>query len=153
MRPMRTDHARRRGARATIVEWITSRTGIIERKRMAKMATRGFIVVATLSMLVGPAAAQDQPKIAPPTVAPQFHGRYQIVISPFSERNTYLLDTETGAVWQLQVFNSLNGEPLVWNLMPRVSSDDDMARVVSQFGKKPGAKTTQPTSISPEPRQ
>jgi hypothetical protein len=151
MRPMRTDNARRRRARATIVEWITSRPGIIERKRMAKMATRGFIVVAMASMLVGPVSAQDQPKIAPPTFAP--HGRYQIVISPFSERNTYLIDTETGAVWQLQVFNSLNGEPLVWNLMPRVSNDDDMARVVSQFGKKPGAKTTQPTSISPEPRQ
>jgi hypothetical protein len=120
---------------------------------MKKIAARGFIVVATVSMLVGPVAAQDQPKIAAPTVTPQLYGRYQIVISPFSERNTYLLDTETGAVWQLQAFNSLNGEPLVWNLMPRVSNDDDMARVVSQFGKKPGAKTTQPTSLSPEPRQ
>jgi hypothetical protein len=117
------------------------------------MATRSFILAASLSMLVGPVAAQDQPKIAPPTAAPELHGRYQIVISPFSERNTYLLDTETGAVWQLQVFNSLNDEPLVWNLMPRVSNDDDMARVVSQFGKKPGAKATPPTSISPTPRQ
>ena len=117
------------------------------------MAKRGFIIAAMLSTLVGPVAAQDEPKNAAPTVAPQNYGRYQIVISPFSERNTYLLDTETGAVWQLQVFNSLNDEPLVWNLMPRVSSDDDMARVVSRFGKKSGAKATPPTPTSPAPRQ
>lgn len=115
------------------------------------MLTRGFIMAAILSILVEPVGAQELPKTASPAL--QSHGRYQIVISPFTERDTYLLDTETGTVWQLQPFDSLNGDPLVWNLMPRVNNDDDMARIVSRFGTKPGAKAPRPTPIAPAPRQ
>lgn len=104
------------------------------------MAGRIYMMAAVISIIAESAAAQGLPKAAAPSAAAQPHGRYQIVISPFTERNTFLLDTETGAVWQLEVFNTLNGEPLVWNLMPRVDNDDDMARLVARLGKKPGAK-------------
>lgn len=117
------------------------------------MSTRVFVFAAMLSIVGGPAVAQDLPKSVSPTTSPQPYGRFQIVISPFTERSTYLLDTETGAVWQLQVFTSLNGDPLVWNAMPRVNNDDDMARVVSEFGKKPGAKAAGARPVAPEPRQ
>ena len=113
------------------------------------MVGRILILAAMVSTIVATASAQDLPKATVPVAAAQGHGRYQIVISPFTERNTYLLDTETGAVWQLQALATLNGEPLVWNLMPRVDNDDDMARIVSQFGKKPGVKAAQPSA----PRQ
>ena len=108
------------------------------------MVGRIFIMAAVVSTIVATASAQDLPKATVPITAAPAHGRYQIVISPFTERNTFLLDTETGAVWQLQDLATLNGEPLVWNLMPRADNDDDMARIISRFGKKPGAKATQP---------
>jgi len=108
------------------------------------MVGRILIMAAVVSTIVATASAQDLPKATVPTAAAQAHGRYQIVISPFTERNTFLLDTETGAVWQLQALATLNGEPLVWSLMPRADNDEDMARIVSRFGKKPGAKATQP---------
>jgi len=116
------------------------------------MAGRIFIVAAMLSMIAGTVAAQDQLKPAPTIATPQPYGRYQIVISPFTERSTYLLDTETGAVWQLQGSSFLIGEPLIWNIMPRVDNDEDMARMVSKFGKKSNAKPALPPSISPTPR-
>jgi hypothetical protein len=108
------------------------------------MVGRILILAAMVSTVVATASAQDLPKATVPTVAAHAHGRYQIVISPFTERSTYLLDTETGAVWQLEALATLNGEPLVWNLMPRVDTDADMADIVSRFGKKPGTKATQP---------
>ena len=114
------------------------------------MAIRSFMVAAILLIAIGPIAAQDQPKSAPATATPQPYGRYQIVTSPFSERSTFLLDTETGTVWQLQGSNVLIGEPLFWNIMPRVDNDEDMARMVAKFGKKSAAKPT--PSISPTPR-
>ncbi len=113
------------------------------------MIGRILVMAAMVLTIAATAFAQDLPKATVPIAAAQAHGRYQIVISPFTERNTFLLDTETGAVWQLEVLATLNGEPLVWNLMPRANNDDDMAGIVSRFGKKPGAKTTQPSA----PRQ
>lgn len=119
------------------------------------MLTRVLIGTAITAILVGlgPAGAQEQTRNATPVTSSSY-GRYQIVISPFTERSTYLLDTETGSVWQLQIMTSLNGDPLVWNLMPRVSDEQDMARLVSQFGKK-GAKGPGPGArpMAPEPRQ
>jgi hypothetical protein len=114
------------------------------------MVGRICITAAMLSMIAGTVAAQAQLKLAPAT--PQPFGRYQIVISPFSERSTYLLDTETGTVWQLQGSSFLVGEPLIWNIMPRVDNDDDMAQLASKFGKKSAAKPTLPTPTSPTPR-
>lgn len=78
------------------------------------MVGRILVIAAVVaSTIVATASAQDLPKATVPTAAAHAHGRYQIVISPFTERNTYLLDTETGAVWQLQALTTLNGEPLV----------------------------------------
>ena len=116
------------------------------------MAIRSFLGAATLLIAVGPVAAQDQTKPAPPIAVPQSYGRYQIVTSQFTERNIFLLDTDTGAVWQLQVSTSLIGEPLIWNIIPRVDNDDEMARLVAKFGKKPAAKTIPSPLISPTPR-
>ena len=77
------------------------------------------------------------PKTDPTVKALIPHGRYQIVMSPHNARDTFLLDTETGQVWQLTVFGFLNDEPVVWHAIPRIDNDDDFAKVVRDHGKKP----------------
>jgi hypothetical protein len=125
--------------------------GALRKRSGGKMKLSGMVIAAILSALAWPAAAQELPRVSDPNASlPK--GRYQILFSPFTERNMFMLDSETGEVWQLQAFNSLIGEPLVWNIMPRVNNDDDMARVVAQFGKKPGVKQIAPASIAPLPR-
>jgi hypothetical protein len=89
-----------------------------------------------LFLLALPAACQDQMKsqgVAPPEPT----GRYQIVFSPHAARDTFLLDTQTGKVWQVTQFSFLNDEPVVWNFMPRIDNDVDYMKVVSDFGRKP----------------
>jgi len=107
-----------------------------------------FIKIALLTgvalgLTAGPLVAQT-PKADPlvtktdqPTNAPIPQGRYQIVMSPHNARDTFLLDTETGRVWQLTIFSFLNDAPVVWNVMPRIDNDDDYARVVRDHGRKP----------------
>jgi hypothetical protein len=64
-------------------------------------------------------------------------GRYQILMSPHNARDTFLLDTETGRVWQLTVLTFLNDDPAVWELMPRIDGPDDYNKVVNDHGRKP----------------
>jgi hypothetical protein len=78
--------------------------------------------IALLTSVVLGLTGCDQLK---PTTAPQ--GPYQIVMSPHGARDTFLINTETGRVWQLTVFTFLNGEPVVWNAMPRIDNDNDYA--------------------------
>jgi hypothetical protein len=116
------------------------------------------VLIAVL-ILLGPALAvlaQDGDK--PTTAAPwekyqtqsspsavPYNGRYQIVQSPITARDTFLLDTQSGTVWQLTVMSSLKGEPAVWNIMRRIDNDADYAAVVGEYGRK-----TSPTSESVE---
>jgi hypothetical protein len=82
--------------------------------------------------------------------SPPTQGRYQIVMSPHVARDTFLLDTETGRVWQLTAFMFLNGEPAVWNLMPRIDNLEDHQRVVNDHGRKsPPATAKKLPPISP----
>jgi hypothetical protein len=69
-------------------------------------------------------------------------GRYQIIMSPHNARDTFLLDSETGRVWQLTIFTFLNGEPGVWDLMPRIDTPEDHAKVVNDYGRKPPQAAT-----------
>lgn len=102
-----------------------------------------FIRSALLSLpilsLVASFAAAQAPKSDQPSQvtgrAPQ--GRYQIIMSPHNARDTFLIDTETGRTWQLTVFSFLNDDPAVWNVMPRIDNDDDRAKVIADYGKKP----------------
>lgn len=91
---------------------------------------KAALLVVSFSGLFGTVAAAQAPK----PVASQ--GRYQIVISPHNARDTFLLDTETGRVWQLAVLSYLKGEPAVWDLMPRIDTPEDRDKVVSDFGRK-----------------
>jgi len=98
----------------------------------------GIVLGLTGSPVVAQAPKTDQlvPQTQPAN-APNPQGRYQIVMSPHNARDTFLLDTETGRVWELTVFSFLNDEPVVWNATPRMDNDDDYAKVVSDHGRKP----------------
>ena len=99
----------------------------------------GVVLGLAGSPVLAQAPNTDQfvPKTDQPANARHAQGRYQIVTSPHNARDTFLLDTETGRVWQLTVFSFLNDEPVVWNVMPRIDDDDDYAKLLREHGKKP----------------
>jgi hypothetical protein len=53
-------------------------------------------------------------------------GRYQLVINPEVRADTFLLDTSTGQVWEKVRYTDMEGEPAVWESMPRLDNDDQM---------------------------
>jgi hypothetical protein len=100
------------------------------------MSFKIALLTGIVLSLASPVVAQA-PKTDRSTNAPSPQGRYQIIISPHTARDTFLLDTETGMVWQMQIFSFLNDEPVVWNAMPRIDDDNDYAKVVHNHGRKP----------------
>jgi hypothetical protein len=86
--------------------------------------------------------------------ATQYNGQYQIVQSPITARDTFLLDTQTGTVWQLTMMNFLNGEPVVWNIMRRIDNDGDYAALVAEYGRKasPTSTTLRGSALSANPK-
>jgi hypothetical protein len=78
----------------------------------------------------------DLPKSDRQATTSSQQGRYQIIISPHAARDTFLLDTETGRVWQMTIFGFLNDEPVVWNAMPRIDNHDDYTKIVNEHGRK-----------------
>jgi hypothetical protein len=71
--------------------------------------------------------------------APAQNGRFQIFFNPNVRADTFLVDTQTGTVWQLIQFTDLKGDPTVWNRMDII--DDD--KQAFQFALKHGAKETE----------
>jgi hypothetical protein len=63
-------------------------------------------------------------------------GRFRIFFSPHARADTYLLDTQTGKVWQLTQFTGLNGEPTAWVPMSRLENSEDQAAFVRAHGGK-----------------
>jgi len=61
--------------------------------------------------------------------------RFQIAFSPHAARDTFLLDTTTGRVWQLTSFSYLDGEPVAWDLMTRIDNKDDFGRFIQEHSK------------------
>ena len=50
-----------------------------------------------------------------------------------------LLDTETGQTWQLVSMTAINGNPLAWEAVPQVNTQQDYQALAQQHGLK--AKT------------
>jgi hypothetical protein len=91
------------------------------------------LVIGSINFAAAQTPKSDMLKTISPTPT---LGRYQIVMSPHNARDTFLLDTETGRVWQLTVMTYLNGEPAVWDLMPRIDTTEDHDKVVGDYGPK-----------------
>jgi hypothetical protein len=101
---------------------------------MFRAALLAIVVLGFFNTVAAQTPKSDQLKTEVP---PQGAGRYQIVMSPHAARYTFLLDTETGRVWQLTAFTFLNGDPSVWDLMPRIDNFEDYEKVVHDRGRKP----------------
>ena len=58
--------------------------------------------------------------------------RFTLVFSPHTPPRTYLLDTETGRVWQAVQAVRAEGEPTLWKFMDRVDNADEYLEWLQQ---------------------
>ena len=117
---------------------------------------RFLSTIGVAGCLFASAAAfgQESTRVIAQGATPQ--GRYQIVFSPFARADTFLLDSETGRIWQLSKYVDRQGEPVVWEPMTRLDSVDDFLRFNAAFEKKPLTPASKPVSTPPQlrpPRQ
>jgi hypothetical protein len=63
-------------------------------------------------------------------------GRYQIVMNPVANSDTFLLDTWTGNVWQRIKYPDMVGEPSVWESVDRL----DGTKTFVEWRKKHASK-------------
>jgi hypothetical protein len=87
---------------------------------------RKFTLIICLLFILPVIAACDWIKSEPQT-------RFQIFYSPHAARDTFLLDTTTGRVWQLTSFSDLTGQPSAWDLMTRIDSNEDLDKFIQAF--------------------
>lgn len=91
----------------------------------------GKIPVAAGSEAVAippPQRADDMPQQAGP-------GRYQIVSQSQVRAGPFLLDTQTGRIWQLREFPGLEGAPSAWREMTIIDDRGAMGITTAQFQK------------------
>jgi hypothetical protein len=97
-----------------------------------------FLLVATMC------TAQPPIKNPTPNSSAGNHtvGRYQIFFGPHARADQYLVDTETGRVWQKVEYPDLKGEPEVWMPLTRIDSDLEFNEWLKtqQSKPKPDAK-------------
>lgn len=55
----------------------------------------------------------------------QQQGRYQIVFGQHMRADTFLIDTQTGKIWQKVQYEDMENEPVVWNIMDRIDGVKD----------------------------
>lgn len=77
--------------------------------------------------------------------APVQSARFQIFFNPNVRADTFLVDTQTGKVWQLTQFTDVKGEPTVWNRMDRIDDDKQSLQFYLQHGLKETEKTEAPS--------
>jgi len=62
-------------------------------------------------------------------------GRFQIIASSQARGSPFLLDTQTGRVWQLRDFAGLVGSPTAWHEMTIIDDRGQMGITSTQFQK------------------
>ena len=80
----------------------------------------------------------EQPKQA---VGNAPSGRYQLVLNPEFRGDAFLVDTQTGKIWQRTQITNVQGEPTIWQAQVRVDSEADFLRWGSQQTMKPTETT------------
>ena len=64
-------------------------------------------------------------------------GRFAIVHSPHTQKDTVLLDTATGKTWQLRTVANRTGEPDVWVPMARFDNAEEKANLDRNYPAAP----------------
>jgi hypothetical protein len=101
------------------------------------------ISLALLLCLLGIVYAQNARPAAPQVIQSSAQvptgnaGRYQIVMSSLARADAFLLDTQTGKVWQWTQFTDIENEPNAWVPKLRFDSDQEMYRWALTQKKKP----------------
>jgi hypothetical protein len=114
---------------------------------------KALLALSICCLGVGSASvAQDLPRSDLFGLQP---GRYQIVFSPHAARDTFLIDTTNGRVWQLVKSSDVQDDPLVWSEMAKAGPDENFTQTMIRFGwrfkepSKPTAKPIPPISLPP----
>ena len=107
------------------------------------------LVIALFVADVPASCSQSPAPAAAAAPIPQV-GRYVIVHSPQTEKDTMLLDTATGKTWEEIEYTDLNDSPTVWSPVPQVNTPADIAEVARIHGTKP-AVTETPVEGNPFP--
>jgi photosystem II stability/assembly factor-like uncharacterized protein len=76
-------------------------------------------------------------------------GRYVIVHSPHLERDTMLLDTATGQTWTLISVTDVKGNPLVWDRVRQMNTDEDWSNLIQKHGSTSNAARSANAALSP----
>jgi hypothetical protein len=100
---------------------------------------RGFLMILALF-------AVTLTNVFAQPIAPIQNGRFQIFFNPNVRADTFLLDTQTGKVWQLTKFTNLIGDPTVWNRMERIDDDKQEFQLTRSYGVKKTEEPEEPTS-------
>ncbi len=90
-----------------------------------------ILVMFALSVVLLPNA------FAEPSTTIQ-NARFQIIINTNARADTFLIDTQTGKVWQRNKFTDIDGEPTVWRLMDRIDDDNQLRQFILQHNVKSG---------------
>jgi hypothetical protein len=109
-------------------------------------AVAGLVVLISLSTV---ALAQDEASAS----RSDSRGPYEIVQGKLNREDIYLLNTQTGEVWQLTTMTGFKGDPNVWKAMDKLdfcnnkdACDLEISRVLS---KKYDRKTSDSTQTPP----
>lgn len=62
-------------------------------------------------------------------------GRFQIIASSQARGSPFLLDTQTGRIWQLREYAGLQGSPSAWHEMTIIDDRGQMGITSTQFQK------------------
>lgn len=98
-----------------------------------------FGLVALVALALSACGSQNAPVPAEPPV-----GRYIIVHSPHTQRDTVLLDTATGKTWEQVRIVDLIGNPDVWDAIHQMNSPEDYAALGAEVGAKTGPDEAYP---------
>jgi len=75
----------------------------------------------------------QQPRADGQPAEPATPGRFQIIASSQARGSPFLLDTQTGRVWQLREFPGLVGSPTAWYEMTIIDDHGRMGVTSTQF--------------------
>jgi hypothetical protein len=82
-----------------------------------------FCVIALALALIGWAQAKKVPIPSGATISAP--GRFQIIVNPSVRADLFLLDTETGRIWQRTQISYIKGQPDAWLLQKKFDTEDD----------------------------
>lgn len=94
-----------------------------------------FLLTISVGLAVA-AQAQAEDASKPGSACSSSVGRFQIVLSTITARDTFLLDTCEGKVWALETHSFLAGDPQAWENIPRIDNMADYDRFLSEHKLK-----------------